>query len=337
MKNDGLRFSIRLNNDLTIPEYIALAQAAEKFGFDQFWVSHDLFLRSAPVILAAIAQATTRIEIGTCVLNPYTIHPAEIAMLASTLDELSGNRFHLGLAAGARDFLEWVGIEQAHPLDAMRESIQAIRALQRGDLPARNGKFPPWTDEAYLRFHAPRVTPIYLGALSPHMLALAGELADGVLPLLFPPEHYFTVKPLVEKGLQTRHEKVEPFDFAACIWVSLSQDADAARRVLAQKIAYYGHALSPLIWARLHLTRQDFEPITHAMMVEQDPDKAIALVDERMLQIGVVGSAEDVIARLEPLVSAGARHLSFGPPLGPDLLYAIELLGTRVLPHFRGA
>lgn len=332
-----MRFSIRLNNDLTIPEYIALAQAAEKFGFDQFWVSHDLFLRSAPVILSALANATTRIEIGTGVLNPYTLNVAEIAMLASTLDELSHNRFNLGLAAGARDFLEWVGVEQNHPLDAMRETIEAVRALQRGEKFEARGNFLRWTNEAYLRLRAPRVTPIYLGALSRNMLALAGEIADGVLPLLFPPEHYFTVKPFIEQGLAIRDSPsaIRQFDFAACIWVSLSEDASAARRVLAQKIAYYGHALSPLIWARLNLTQADFEPITRALMVERDEEKALALVDERMLKIGVVGSAEDVIARLEPLVNAGATHLSFGPPLGPDLLYAIELLGTRVLPHFK--
>ncbi len=330
-----MRFSIRLNNDLTISEYVALAQAAEKFGFDQFWVSHDLFFRSAPVLLAAIANGTTRIEIGTCVLNPYTLHPAEIAMLASTMDELSNNRFHLGLAAGARDFLEWVGIEQTHPLAAMRETINAVRTLQRGEPYAHAGKFLQWTNEAYLRFRAPRVTPIYVGALGPKMLELAGEIADGVLPLLFPPEHYFTVKPIVERGSEKRDTRNEKFDFAACIWVSLSEDANLARRVLAQKIAYYGHALSPLIWARLNLKQQDFEPITHAMMIERNKEKAIALVDERMLNIGVVGSADDVIARLEPLVNAGVTHLSFGPPLGPDLLYAIELLGTRVLPHFR--
>lgn len=336
-----MRFSIRLNNDLTIPEYIALAQAAEKFGFDQFWVSHDLFFRSAPVLLAAIANATTRIEIGSCVLNPYTLNPAEIAMLASTLDELSYNRFNLGLAAGARDFLEWIGIEQAHPLDAVRETIHAVRALQTGERTALEGKSWHWTKDAYLRFSAPRVTPIYVGALSPKMLALAGEYADGVLPLLFPPEHYFTVKPFVEQGLALRGSRHANFDFAACIWVSLSEDGNAARRALAQKIAYYGHALSPLIWARLNLTREDFDPITGAMTNQraETPEaamaRAISLVDERMLKIGVVGSAEQVIARLAPLVNAGATHLSFGPPLGPDLLYAIELLGTRVLPHFR--
>lgn len=330
-----MRFSLRLNNDLTLPEYLTLAQRAEQLGFDQFWLSHDLFLRSAPVILAALATGTHKIQIGTCILNPYTINPAELAMLAATLDEVSHNRFNLGLAAGAGDFLEWVGIEQAHSLAAVRETIEAIRALLLGERVARTGKFLQWTNEAYLRFRAPRMTPIYVGALSPKMLQLAGEQADGVLPLLFPPEHYFTVRPYVDQGIAARDASLGELDFAACIWVSLSEDRAAARRVLAHKVAYYGHALSPLIWQRLGVTREEFEPIAHALNVERDEDKALSLVDERMLRIGVLGSAEDVIGRLEPVVAAGVKHLSFGPPLGPDPLAAVELLGKRVLPHFR--
>ncbi|MBP8291898.1 MAG: LLM class flavin-dependent oxidoreductase [Caldilineaceae bacterium] len=328
-----MRFSIRLNNDHTLAEYVAFAQAAEAAGFDQLWVSNDLFLRSAPVILAAVAQATTRLEFGTGILNPYTIHPAEIAMLAATLDELSGCRFNLGLAAGAGEFLKWVGIEQATPLAAVRETLLAVRRLLQGERVALDGQFLHWTGEAYLRFTAPRVTPIYVGAMSPQMLALTGELADGALPLLFPPEHYFGVLPLIKAGLARRDPTLGELDLAACIWVSLAADTAAARRVLAHKIAYYGHALSPLIWQRLGVTREDFGPIEQAMMVARDEELALRLVDERMMRIGVVGSPRDVIARLEPLVAAGVRHLSFGPPLGPDPLAAIALLGA-VIRHF---
>jgi len=330
-----MRFSIRLNNDLTLPEYVVLAQSAEKAGFDQFWVSNDLFLRSAPVILSAIGTATERIEIGSCILNPYTIHPTEIAMLAATMDELTGNRFNLGIAAGAADFLQWIGLSHGSPLSAMRETITAIRALLAGERVPMEGKFLQWRDEVYLHFEAPRITPIYLGALGPNMLRLAGELADGVLPLLFPPEHYFGVKPYLEEGTQARDRDLNDLDFAACIWVSLAEDEAAARRVLAEKVAYYGPFLSPLILDRLGLTLEEFEPIKQAAMVENNMDKACGLVDERMLKIGVVGRPEDLIARLEPLVEAGVRHLSFGPPLGPDLKTAIELLGDQVLPHFK--
>jgi 5,10-methylenetetrahydromethanopterin reductase len=329
-----MRFSLRLNNDLALRDYVALARLAEEAGFDQMWVSHDLFLRSAPVILAAAAQVTTRLQLGTGILNPYTLNPAEIAMAAATLDELSGNRFNLGLAAGAGDFLRWVGIEQERPLAAVRESIEAIRRLQQGERVALEGDFLRWTGEAYLRFAAPRVTPIYLGAMGPKMLALAGEAADGVLPLLFPPEHYYGVKPYIDAGAANRPAHLPPLDFAVCIWVSLAEDRAAARHALAHKIAYYGHALGPLILQRLGLAQSDFAPIARAMMVERDEARAIALVDERMLRIGVVGAPHEVIERLEPLVAAGAQHLSFGPPLGPDLFAAVRLLG-EVVAHFR--
>lgn len=331
-----MRFSLRLNNDLPLPDYSTLARAAEEAGFDQFWVSNDLFLASALVILPAVALATTRIEIGAGILNPYTLHPGEIAMFAASMDELSGNRFNLGLAAGAAEFLKWVGIEQSSPLGAMAETIAAIRRLQTGERAATGGSFLPWSGEAYLRIPAPRQTPIYVGAMGPKMLALAGEMADGALPLLFPPEHYFGVLPYLQEGLARRSVDTGPFDLAACIWVSLAQDRAAARRALAHKIAYYGHALGPLIWNRLGLVKADFAAIEQAMMVERDEEKAIALVDERMLRIGVVGGAADVIERLKPLVAAGVEHLSFGPPLGPDPLAAVLLLG-EVVRHFRTA
>ena len=334
MTNDQMKFSLRLNNDLPVRDYVTLAQAAEAVGFDQFWVSNDLFLRSDLVILSAVAQATQKLEIGTGILNPYTIHPAEMAMIAATLDELSGNRFNLGIAAGAGEFLKWIGLEQTKPLAATRETILAVRRLLQGERVALDGEFMQWQEEAYLRFPAPRVTPIYVGAMGPKMLTLAGELADGVLPLLFPPEHYFAVQPYLEQGSATRAPELPPLDFAACIWVSLAEDRAQARQVLAQKIAYYGHALGPLILERLGLTQEDFRPIEQAMMVERDEAKAISLVDERMLRIGVVGEPSDVIERLEPLVAAGATHLSFGPPLGPDPLVALALLG-QVIAHFR--
>lgn len=328
-----IRFSLRLNNDLRVGQYVTLAQAAEAAGFHQFWVSNDLFLRSNLAILPAVAQATSRIEIGTGILNPYTTHPAEMAMFAATMDELSGNRFNLGIAAGAGSFLDWIGLEQTRPLAAVRESVLAMRSLLRGEQAALDGAWMQWTEQAYLRFAAPRATPIYIGAMGPKMLHLAGQVADGVLPLLFPPEHYFNVRPLVAAGEAERDPTLPPLDFAACIWVSLSTDRDAARRMLAHKVAYYGPALGPLILDQLGVTQEEFAPIEHAMVVERNEEKAIAMVDERMLRIGVVGTASDVIARLEPLVAAGATHLSFGPPLGPDLGEAVRLLG-EVVRHF---
>jgi 5,10-methylenetetrahydromethanopterin reductase len=331
-----VRFSVRLNNDLPISEYAPLAAAAEAAGFDQFWVSNDLFLRSAPVALASAATATTRIGLGTCILNPYTIHPAEIAMVAASLDELSGGRFLLGLAAGAGDFLGWVGLEQTRPLTTVLETIAVVRQLLAGEpVPYEGTALRGWTDRAYLRFPA-RPVPIYLGAMGPRTLRAIGEVADGGLPLLFPPEHYETVAGYVAQGAAAAGRSLDDVDLAACVWCSVHEDRAAAEAVLRDKIAYYGHALGPLIYDRLGVSREEFEPIERALQQERDPALARALVSPAMLGIGLVGTPRDVIPRLERLVDLGVRHLSFGPPLGPDPLAAIETLGRDVLPHFVG-
>lgn len=333
-----MRFSLRFNNDLPPGEYIRLAQAAEAAGFDQFWVSHDLFWRHAWTILGAVAQATTRLHIGTCIVNPYTQHVADIAMAAATLDELSGGRALLGFGAGAADFLRWVGIEQQRPLAVVRDSLAALDALLRNQRPSsvlrRPSSVAAWTPEAYLRFPTRRV-PIYLGAMSPNMLRLMGEQAEGGLPLLFPPEHLTEVLGYVREGAASVGRDLAEVDVAACVWCSVSDDREAARAALRAKIAYYGHAFSPLILARLGLTHADFEAIERLVQTEGDLEAAATLVTDQMLQVGLVGTAADLIPRLEGLVEAGARHLSFGPPLGPDPLAAIQGLGRDVLPYFR--
>ncbi len=330
----AMRFSLRLNNDLTVPQYVELAQRAESLGFDQFWVSSDLFLRSAGVILTAVALNTNRIQLGSCVLNPYTMNPAEVAMLAGTLDEVSDGRFLLGIASGAAEFLGWVGIRHGKPLAAMRESVAAIRRLMRNESAECDGEFLPWSSGAYMRFHVEREIPIYIGAMGPRMLHLAGEIGDGALPLLFPPERYYFARQQVDCGQAISVSNTADFDFATCIWVSAAQDRAAARRVLAQKVAYYGSAMNETLLADLGLSTVDFEPINKALVGDRDEARAIDLVTDDMLRIGVVGDAADIIERLEPLVSDGATHLSFGPPLGPDFGEALQILG-QVVQHFK--
>lgn len=330
-----MKFSLRFNNDLPVQDYVTYAKAAESAGFDQFWISDDLFLRSAPVLLSAVAIATEHIEIGTCILNPYTIHPAEIAMLSVTLDELSGGRFNLGLSSGAEDFMNWVGLPYRYPRTHVVETVHAINKLTSNERAPMDGKMLQWTDEAYLRFTSERRIPIYLGAMSPKMLEEIGAIADGGLPLLFPPEHYANVMPYIEKGLVRAERSADEVDVAACIWCSISDNQTEAEAVLADKIAYYGHAMSPLILEQLGLTQEDFKAIDHAYHVENDIEKAKAMVTPEMLKIGIAGTTDTLIARLEKLAEMGVQHMSFGPPLGPDILSAIQQIGDDVIPKFK--
>lgn len=330
-----MRFSLRLNNDRPVREYPVLARAAEAAGFDQLWVSDDLFLRGVWPILSACAVATSRIALGTCIVNPYTTHPAEIAMQAAALMELSDGRFRLGLSAGAGDFLDWIGVPHAQPYSRTAETLRVLRALFQGERVAFDGaELQGWTSEAYLRFPVDPI-PLYVGAMSPRMLRLIGAEADGGLPLLFPPEHYAEVMTHVRAGAAEAGRSLSEIDIAACVWVSVDDDRAAALDVLREKVAYYGPSLSDLILRRLGVARSEFAPIAVALQRDGDLPRAKALVTDAMLNIGIAGTSRDLIARLEGLVAAGARHLSFGPPLGPDPLAALEVLGREVLPHFR--
>ena len=329
-----MRFSLRLNNDLPVGQYIELAQRAETLGFDQFWVSNDLFLRSGGVVLTAVALKTYRIQVGSCVLNPYTMNAAEIAMLAATLDEASNGRFLLGISAGAAEFLGWIGLRHGKPLTATREAVVAIRQLL-GNRSARcEGEFLSWGGEAYMRFPVERQVPIYIGAMGPQD---AGDGRRGrrwsACPCSFP------------RSATTRRESRWTGDWhheTSQIRTLISPPASGSPRpgtvppragFWRRKVAYYGSAMNETLLADLGLSRSDFEPVSRALVEERDEARAIDLVTDDMLRIGVVGEASEIIERLEPLVAAGATHLSFGPPLGPDFGEAINILGS-VAQHF---
>jgi 5,10-methylenetetrahydromethanopterin reductase len=334
-----MKFSVRVNNDLGYGELLELAERAEHAGFDQLWVSNDLFLRSAPVLVGALAARTSRIGLGIGVMNPYSVHVSELAMLAATMQEVSGGRFLLGLGAGSAEFLGWAGIARGEPLATTRTALVTLRALlghQVGHQDAgdtgqeESALLPEWFGrDSVLRFPLSRPVPVYIGAMGPKMLAMAGRHADGVLPLLYPPERYATVRAQVLAGVADGGRDPSDLDLPACFWVSLSSDPAAARAALAEKLAYYGPSISAPMLADAGLRPQDFAA---AARLAHGGQGAAALIDDRMLSLGVAGDVDDVLARCRLLYRLGARHLSFGPPLGPDPAAAISLLGERVLP-----
>jgi 5,10-methylenetetrahydromethanopterin reductase len=321
-----MRFSVRVNNDLSFDELVAVAVSAESAGFDQLWVSNDLFLRSAPALLGALAAQTTTIGLGVAVMNPYSVHVSELAMMAATLQEISGGRFLLGLGAGSEQFLGWAGITRPLPLATTRSALVGLRALLGHD-DVDTAQLPDWfSPHSVLRFGVSVPVPVYLGAMGPKMLEMAGRHADGALPLLYPPERYASARADVLAG--GAHASRD-FDLPACFWVSVSDDPAAARTALAEKLAYYGPSISGPVLASAGLRPQDFAA---AASLAHAGRAAAQLIDDRMLALGVAGDAGDVLRRCEALCRLGARHLSFGPPLGPDPVAAIRLLGSQVLP-----
>jgi 5,10-methylenetetrahydromethanopterin reductase len=328
-------FSARIGSAAAGLEALAdRAVLAEESGFDQVWTGNDLFGHSGLVGLAAIAMRTKRIRFGSGVMDPVSLHPAQIASFASALQELSGDRFLLGLGAGSDVFFSWAGLTPPPPVVRTRQAVLAIRELLAGRSPAGvPGVADGWTGQALL--HDPRPTPIYVGAMGPKMIAMTGRIADGALSLCLPPRHVFGVIEQLTAGAAQAGRSIDELDVAACVWVSISEDRDEARHLLAEHIALYSGSLSSAALEANGLDPEEFAR-TQVLMSEGRKADAIASVSDSMLELGIVGEAAEVIDQCGALIAAGARHISFGPPMGPEPSAALRLLGQQVLPTLRG-
>jgi 5,10-methylenetetrahydromethanopterin reductase len=332
-----LQFSISFNSgNGPISKVVKLAKMAEENNLDCVWYCQDLFQRDVWVFLTAVASQTSKIDLGTGIVTPYTTNPAELAMHAATLDEYSRGRVRLGISVGAREFLKWAGIKVVHPISGMRESISIINRLLRGERVQHDGRvFKGWTDNAYLRFTPQRKSiPIYIGAQSPKLLQLTGEIADGGLPTLFPPEYFETVYSYIKKGAARSGRDVEEVDIAGCIWFSVSKDKEKAIDALRDLVTYYGPHLSPDVIKKIGLKPEDFEPIREAYN-QRDLDKARSLMTDQMANLAIHGTPDECLERIDKLTKMGLRHIRFGPPLGPDPVETIKLLGEEIIPYMK--
>ena len=171
-------------------------------------------------------------------------------------------------------------------------AVATVRALL-GHHDVDRGLLPTWAREhadAALKFPLSRPVPVYVGAMGPRMLAMAGAHADGALPLLYPPERFAVARASVLAGAAPAGREV---DLPACFWVSLSADPGRARDALAEKLAYYGPSFSAPMLAEAGLRPADFD---RAARLAHTGQRAAALIDDRMLSLGIAGDAAEVIS-----------------------------------------
>ncbi|MEM9562147.1 MAG: LLM class flavin-dependent oxidoreductase [Actinomycetota bacterium] len=151
---------------------VAAIVRAEELGLDEVWVADEGVAREPVAVLAVAARETTRIRLAVGITTPLLRHPGALAASASTVDELSGGRFVLGLGVGGDKSLAPFGIEPTRPVVRLADAITTARAVLSGR-PAE-GYLPP--DHAA----PPRQVPIWVGARGPRLLELATSAADGI-------------------------------------------------------------------------------------------------------------------------------------------------------------
>ncbi|MGI9604989.1 MAG: LLM class flavin-dependent oxidoreductase [Acidimicrobiales bacterium] len=172
--------SINVIPEAPITSMVDIATRAETLGFDRCWVYDEgLATRDLYVTLSAIANASSRLQVGPGITNPYTRHPAQTAAAIASIDELSGGRAFLGIGAGGSLTLDPLGIERPRPLTAVRETIDVCRGLWSGNSVDLDGT------HAQLRSarlgHGRSDIEVWLAGRGPKMLRLGGARADGVM------------------------------------------------------------------------------------------------------------------------------------------------------------
>jgi alkanesulfonate monooxygenase SsuD/methylene tetrahydromethanopterin reductase-like flavin-dependent oxidoreductase (luciferase family) len=178
-----------LGSELSAQDVLELARQAEQAGFESVWLNEDIG-RDSVAMLAAIAMATKSIGIGTAIINVFTRSAFQIAMAAATLDELSAGRARLGLSVGHHPWNDLAhGIPIEAPLARLREYVQFIRKALSGEKFTHDGRFFAGVNSRLgVKPHRANL-PIFVGATRPRMVALAGEVADGLLTNVVSP-HY---------------------------------------------------------------------------------------------------------------------------------------------------
>ena len=169
---------------IRLQDAIQHVQYAESRGFEAVWQAESRLVRDAIVPMAAFAATTSRIRIGSGVINNWTRNAAVIAATYLTLDDLAPDRIICGIGAWWDPLASKVGIDRHKPLLAMREVVTAVRQLLNRERVTFHGEFVHLDDVELDVVHGrktPRNVPIYIGATGPKMMALTGEIADGVV------------------------------------------------------------------------------------------------------------------------------------------------------------
>lgn len=233
------RLGCQIEAGRSLPEAVERARLAEKLGYESIWSSQLPGSRDTALVLAAYAQATERVRLGTAVLPIYTRHPTAMAQMAQTLDELSGGRFVLGLGVSHQVTVEGMwGLRLEHPAAAMREYVEILRASFREGSAAFAGKH----FTARWAYAAPRNPdlPIVVAALGEKMLEMAGELADGVSLWMCSPAYVRdVVVPHVRAGRERAGRSLQGFEIVAAVPVCLAADLDRARAAFRQTVERY--------------------------------------------------------------------------------------------------
>ena len=292
-------------------EIIEAAVLAEKHGFDSVWLNEDIG-RDALTLLGAIALRTSKVSLGTAIVNVYARSPTQIAMGFATLDEISGGRAIIGLGVGHEKSVQLGhGIPLKKPIERTREYVEIIKRVISGAEYAFNGHFFQGMKSRLIFSHPREYIPIYIAGHQPRMIQLASEVADGLIVNVVPPN--YLRKEVLEQlrvGAERAGRDVKELDVACVISCCVSNERNVALK-WAKELLVKRYLWNPSVCKVLSCSGFEEEVASvKALLSAGREEEAVEAIDEKMVKEVInSGTPSEVKNRLDEYWSAGAKTL----------------------------
>ncbi len=308
----------------SLHQAVERARLAESLGYHSVWIT-QIAGRDAFGVLSEYARGTDHIRLGTGVVPIYARTPAAMAQAAATLGEISGGRFILGMGVSHKPSVEnFYGQRYERPLATMREYLTIVRGiLDDGGIGFEGERLR--TNFAWMGYTPPHRVPVYISALSPKMLRLAGALADGVVLWCCTPDYVSDhIIPNVREGAQAAGRDPGKVDVVAAVPASLTDDPEGARMALRRDLYIY--------WTlpnyRAAIERAGYGDGIRAFdeaLASGGPEAAQAAIPEAFLDaIAAFGEAGAVRAKVAEYREKGCTLPCIGPFSGHDGAHGAE-------------
>ena len=300
---------MRLAASLPVPPDVAMcgrvAARAEALGYESVWIADTGAGPDAFVVAAVAAGATRTLRIGTAVMPIYTRALPVFAAGAGSVAQLAPGRFVLGIGASSETIVDaWGGVPFAKPLTRMRESVQVLREMLAGERVSFTGKTVR-TRGFRLVSQPPSRVPIYLAALMPAMLELAGEIADGVILNFFPVRAVPRILAHVRAGAERAGRDPSTIEVVSRFQTLVTDDAAGAQSAIRHMLGPY---FATSVYNRF-VSWCGYEREAAAILDAwraKDRDRCIAAVTDQMVDdLVVIGSADHCRRRLHGFAEAG--------------------------------
>lgn len=325
---------------LSPADHLTLVREAERLGYHSVWAA-ETYGTDPASLMAWLAGQTTRIRLGTAILQMPARRPVAAAMTAATIDQISRGRFRLGLGFSGPQLVEgWHGLRFERPLAQARDYVAVVRMALAHEpvryqgptltvpLPDSEGK------EMTLAVQPVQERlPIYLATMGPQAVRLTGEIADGWLPLNFPPGHVAECRKLLAEGAQRAGRTLAGFDLAPMVLVLVEDDLEVAYDMMRPMLALYLGGMGSRrrnfhkeLASRLGFA-QEAETMQAAFLAGRQGEAMAAMSDALVDAMTVCGPPARVRDRLAAYREAGVTTLIVGL-VPPTLKLRMEQLRT---------